>query len=302
MDSGYIPGQIYDASKGITREQFENEYALSAPMERGFFNDPAARAGAIIIVNLSSCTFYSVLDDPDVLNPAFPAYRENQVEEDGVLLPRGQATHYNVDPERWHVHISQYTEGEQGDIKYLTGKGYLYTELEDMVLSVVPGETSGLDYILESAANLNKYALIDNRSGDSIALTITKDTTTYPLSQEELDALLSDRTPDMGGEPDQVIVIENGAQWHLDVPPTYYTVRALQAMGGESQPERSKYIVVKKNVAPPKSGYGEYANAVARARAGNVVVYTDGENDLLEATVYDMSQIRPVNPNIVVTA
>jgi len=299
--TAYIPGEFYDATRGITLPQFtsDQDISKSIPAEDGFIRNPGAKHHAVLVANLSGKDLCVVLDRAKPINHTVPMYRENEREVNGFYLPNGESSHFNIPPFCYHVTVTQFVESENGGRKILTREGFPLMSIQDQVITYVNGEAQGIVKSIESTAHINHYAILNNFTSYRLTVTITKSTTAYGQSPEEVAASKVSRLPDRGGDPVETNAICAGGSWHFKAPPRLYTCRALQPNSISTGTDR---IMGQGNDRVP--GMDDYVELSAvNCMGGQVVVFLAdvSRNGQILGKTYNAGEIKLVKSTIVQT-
>lgn len=297
----YVPGVVYDATRGITKSQFEapSGMAKAVPAEDGFLREPSALHRAIGVTNLSGQDLTVVCDRDKRINKEKPAVRENEKEINGFFLPNGSSGHFSIPPFCHHVSVSEFVESEDGGVKKLTRQGFELASLQNKVITYNPGEGQGLTTDAISTANIDHFGWVNNYTDHTLEVKITKSITAYAPSQDEIKAAKKSRVPDNGAEPVETKHIKPGGQWHFKTPPRIYTIRALQP---PSEDDGVDSIMADNTRVPPDTDYVQLAEENARAAQWVIFFADSARNGYIVAKTYNDGELKLVNSDIVVNA
>jgi hypothetical protein len=297
----YIPGQFYDATRGLTKSQFESPSGASkaVPYEDGFLSDPSALHRSIGVVNLSGKDISVVCDRDKRINKTLPAARENEKEINGFFLPHGEASHFNIPPWCYHVTVSEFVESENGGKKWLTRQGFEMAAIQNQVITFNEGEAEGTVTDATATGHLGHFAWVNNYTNNRLQVTITKATTAYAQSSAQIQESKVSRAPDRGGDIVERREICAGGQWHFRIPPRLYTIRALEPPSTEDGADQ---IMGQDSRVPDVSDYVLLAES--NAVAGQIVVFlaAGSRNGCIQAKTYNSAELKLVESTIVQTS
>jgi hypothetical protein len=298
----YIPGKFYDATRGLTRSQFESPSgcAKAALVEKGFLREPSSTARAIIVCNLSGIDINVVCDREKRVNKSLPAVRENENEINGFLVPNGSSGHFNIPPWCYDITVGEFVVSENGGKKWLTRQGFQMAELANKTITYRDGQAQGTAEVTTTTGNQGNYAYINNYSSNPISVIVTKSTCAYSQSDEEIQQSKESRQPDTGGEKAEARHINIGGEWHFKQPPRKFTIRALET---PSESEGNNYSLMGENSrVPDATDYVELC--AADAVAGQVVVFlaSGSRSGAIIAKTYNVGEIKLVDSDIALTS
>jgi len=296
----YIPGEFYDATRGLTKSQFESPTgcAKSVPYEEGFFRDPTAVHRSIGVVNLSGKDISVVCDRDKRVNKALPAARENEKELNGFFLPNGESSHFSIPPWCFHVTVSEFVESENGGKKWLTRQGFEMASIQNQVITYTEGEAEGTVQDATSTGHLGNFAWINNYTNNRLSVSITKSASAYPQSPDSIQQTKTSRAPDTGGQIVEKREICAGGSWHFRSPARLYTIRALEPPSIE---DGCDSIMGEDSRVPDVTDYVELTEA--NAIAGQIVVFlaAGSRNGCINAKAYNCAELKLVSSDIVQT-
>lgn len=295
----YQPGQYYDASKGMTVTQFEDprDVAKACVVESGFLRDPGAFAKAIVVANFSGQDLIFACDKPKRVNRNLPFVRENEAELDAFAVPNGCSSHFNVPPSCFILSVKQKVLTENGRDQYESRQGFEFSSLRDKVVTYNEGDENGVITACTANGHLGGYTYIKNDTDRPISVKVTKTTTAYVQSPDELIESRQSRVPDGGGQVVHKQVIESGGMWHVKNTRIGWIVRALQT---EQENDDNPLVSAGMGI-PSNDSYVELGNASAR-NGDFVIAFADASrNGAIRLKTYLASEIKPVDSDISVT-
>lgn len=296
--SQYIPGYRYDAH-GMTQREFETKYAKAIPVEDGIIRDAEAAAKSIIVFNASSNYVDISVARDEPLNPEFPNARWNEKEVAAFPLPQGRSSHVPLSPECYIITVGEYVLGQGGQRFFLSDKGFKLSELENVAVIVKSGQRSGkLEFIINANAEQEEFFTMRNNTTRPITARIVREATAYAPSPQELEEQLKSRKPDRGGNLIAEVTILPKAKWTFRQPVLEYVVRALQPFN--DQAVKSNSTVYRATIAPTDDYVDQAMN---KATIGDTAIIFDTPNrdGSIEVVIYQSSELKFVNGDIVIT-
>lgn len=298
--SPYIPHYAYQASRPISQSEFENPrlYALSAPYEDGFFEDPKALAKAICVVNLSGEETSFVLQHPEEFNRLYGDQRFNEKESAGLTLPAGRASHWPVVTECYIVTFGEWIIGEDGKKYWETLLGRRLSELENSAIVVRDGRSPGqLVTTISTSMDQDNYFTVQNVSRHTIIGKVVRENTAYALPPDVIDMERRSRNADLGGKVIDEFKITPKSTLYYKPPPYEFVIRALLSC----QPNSTGSVAGRGIVVAPVTNYVEETKAVA-SPGDTVICFADEDKNGGKFLIrYDTNSIKKVRSDICIT-
>jgi len=282
-DTGYVPGKFFNATRGLTKEEWETRYGKSMPVSKSFIQDKGAANRVILVCNLSSSNQTVVIDRLPGVNRQYGNQRFNEREIAGVCVERGRTVDFPLSPRFYIFTIGEYRIGLDGKRYYETALGAKLNSIANTLITVFDGPRDGaLDTKIQSNMEMDKYFTVENSSDRIITVRVVQESATasdsIAIAREK-----ESRKPDLGPKVIEEKDIKPGGKLHYKHPPQRWEVRALDDYVIEST---SQFVVV-----PPMRDYVENASTTAElgdavllfdddTRDGGVVAYTYASNNI----------------------
>jgi len=288
---GYVPGSYYSIYGGITADDYVKKYRLATPVEDGFLNTGAKYANnCVIFYNASNRPVFAELRDRKPINPAKSHERFNYRLIDGLDLVPGEGSHIPVQASHYTVCFSRWEETETGKRVELTKEGLTYNSLANKAFSITHGRKAGTTTLTSCGVLQDNFSEFENLLGYDIHASITRESTAYPLSDEQVARLKSERTSDPGPKVIAEARIPPGGKWLIRIPLAHFIVYVILPFTEDDG--------ALSTIAPPLGNYVQAA--CAECNIGDVVfIAKDAGSDGVTLVVNAYRDIKAVSSQLV---
>jgi len=300
----YIPGVRYEARKGVSRSDFENNtlYSTAVPVEDGFINNEEAVTKAIIVYNLAGKDLAVGLFEPLNRSPKNPFGKEFAEDERKLMakvFPKGCGGHFHTPPSAYHFSIETQLLNSQGKLEWGTLEGFDLEDQAGITLTVVPDpRVPGRFKVKKGKHSVGTHCRVYNTSGLLIRISLTVSECAYDRTPKQIQIAKLSRVADLGPENDRTVTVANKGFFDLLVHRHRFIVRVFETT--YEMYENLDPHIQGLTGSPDDTCYVELASTYACS--GDVVVLFEAEEytgGAIEVYAYSADKTKFVNSVIV---